>query len=110
MRFIWCVPAVFAAATVAAQPVSAPGSVLSAPGGRFVFGQVSDAARHQYLLDTQTGRLWSIKCIVEDASSADALKSPRCLYQRLDPVFFDDDGAVLPSSSATAVPRTPRKQ
>ncbi|WP_404422972.1 hypothetical protein [Nibricoccus sp. IMCC34717] len=36
------------------------GQVLAAPGGRFVFGQISGFARHQYMLDTQTGRLWRI--------------------------------------------------
>ena len=34
--------------------------VLSSVNGRFVFGQVSDFRRDQYLLDTQTGRLWQI--------------------------------------------------
>ncbi len=34
--------------------------ILSAPGGRFVLGQISDFRQDQYLLDTQTGRLWQI--------------------------------------------------
>jgi hypothetical protein len=38
-------------------------STLSAPGGRFAFGQISDFRRDQYLLDTQTGRLWQIVCV-----------------------------------------------
>jgi hypothetical protein len=38
----------------------APGSVLAATGGRFVFGQVSPFAKHQYMLDTKTGRLWQL--------------------------------------------------
>lgn len=33
---------------------------LSAPGGRFVFGQTSEFRRDQFMLDTQTGRLWQI--------------------------------------------------
>lgn len=36
------------------------GSVLASPGGRYVFGQISPARRDQYMLDTQTGRLWQI--------------------------------------------------
>ena len=34
--------------------------ILSSPGGRFVFGQISDFRRDQFMLDTQTGRLWAI--------------------------------------------------
>jgi len=32
--------------------------MLSSPNGRFVFGQISDSSKDQYMLDTQTGRLW----------------------------------------------------
>jgi hypothetical protein len=35
--------------------------ILSAPGGRFVFGQVSHGGNDQYLLDTVTGRLWNVR-------------------------------------------------
>ena len=34
--------------------------VLSSSGGRFVFGQISDSAKDQFMLDTYTGRLWKI--------------------------------------------------
>ena len=33
---------------------------LACPGGRFVFGQVSDSGKDQFMLDTRTGRLWRI--------------------------------------------------
>ena len=33
---------------------------LSAAGGRFVFGQISDSDKDKFMLDTQTGRLWQI--------------------------------------------------
>jgi hypothetical protein len=36
------------------------GKVLSAAGGRFVFGQISDSSKDQFMLDTLTGRLWRI--------------------------------------------------
>lgn len=36
------------------------GGVLSSANGRYVFGQVRHARRDQYMLDTQTGRLWQI--------------------------------------------------
>src|SRR4030043_1113659 len=36
------------------------GKVLSAAGGRFFFGQISDSGKDQFMLDTLTGRLWRI--------------------------------------------------
>jgi hypothetical protein len=41
----------------AADVAKAP---LAAPGGRFVLGQISDARADEYLLDTQTGKVWRI--------------------------------------------------
>ena len=35
-----------------------PNRVLSSPNGRYVFGQISDSEKDQYMLDTWTGRLW----------------------------------------------------
>ena len=35
-------------------------NVLSSEGGRYVFGQISDMARDQFMLDTKTGRLWQV--------------------------------------------------
>jgi hypothetical protein len=40
--------------------VSNKGNVLSSTTGRFVFGQISEFARHQFMLDTQTGELWQL--------------------------------------------------
>jgi len=37
-----------------------PAAVLSASGGRFVFGQASQHRADQFLLDTQTGRMWRL--------------------------------------------------
>lgn len=34
--------------------------ILSSINGRFVFGQISDSVKDQYMLDTVTGRLWRI--------------------------------------------------
>jgi hypothetical protein len=42
-----------------AQAISQP-AVLSSSGGRYVFGQISSVRADQYMLDTQTGRLWQI--------------------------------------------------
>ena len=44
---------------------------LSSQGGRFVFGQISDYRADQYMLDTQTGRLWQV---VQDADSTNRLR------------------------------------
>ena len=33
---------------------------LSSAGGRFVFGQISDSSKDQFMLDTFSGRLWRI--------------------------------------------------
>ncbi|RLC27516.1 MAG: hypothetical protein DRH37_10660 [Deltaproteobacteria bacterium] len=35
-------------------------TILSAPNGRFVFGQVSDSSSDLFMLDTRTGRLWRL--------------------------------------------------
>ena len=37
------------------------GTVLAAPSGRFVFGQMGGSGEDQYMLDTQTGRLWKLE-------------------------------------------------
>jgi hypothetical protein len=42
------------------------GKVLSQPNGRFAFGQISDARRDQFMLDTATGRLWQVVCAKVD--------------------------------------------
>jgi len=49
-------------ATALAQtstPAPAP-TILKSENGRFVFGQVSPIHADQFLLDTQTGRLWQM--------------------------------------------------
>jgi hypothetical protein len=43
-----------------APSIPPTGKVLGCAGGRYVFGQVSDSSKDQYMLDTQTGRLWRI--------------------------------------------------
>jgi len=45
--------------TAAPQAVE-KGKVLSSAGGRFVFGQISDSSKDQFMLDTDTGRLWRV--------------------------------------------------
>ncbi len=58
------------AAPLAAQPFGLlPGQpqktatrpALAVPQGRFVFGQISESSKDQFMLDTHTGRLWRIR-------------------------------------------------
>ena len=44
-------------------------TALSSPSGRFVFGQVGPMRADQYMLDTETGRLWQIVVNSEGAKS-----------------------------------------
>ena len=56
------------ATTVCAQPLGlgspqlrpSQSKILSSENGRFVFGQVSNSSKDQFMLDTVTGRLWRI--------------------------------------------------
>jgi hypothetical protein len=57
------------AVPTSAQPLGLMGSqpqrqshekTLSAPTGRFVFGQISESGKDKFMLDTHTGRLWRI--------------------------------------------------
>jgi hypothetical protein len=49
-------------AVIAADPikVTPPQQKTLAGSGRYVFGQISEFRADQYMLDTQTGRLWRI--------------------------------------------------
>ncbi len=42
------------------QPQKPKQELLSSANGRFVFGQISDSSKDQFMLDTFTGRLWRI--------------------------------------------------
>lgn len=53
------------------QEINQQSNVLSAAGGRYVFGQISPYSRDQYMLDTQTGRLWQIVCAVRSNDNKD---------------------------------------
>jgi hypothetical protein len=79
-----------------AQTASAGRPALSAAGGRFVFGQVSDYQRDKYLLDTQTGRMWNIVCIGPE-------KDGQC-PRGLEPVIFVDIKGE-PTFAPPALPR-----
>lgn len=63
-----------------AQTANSSGAVLSSSTGRFVFGQISDYKSDQFMLDTQTGRVWQIVCILPD-KDAPSLCGKRALSQ-----------------------------
>jgi len=64
----WSLFVLFGSTNALAQTLGAPSQrtekpkqeVLSSENGRFVFGQISDASKDQFMLDTVTGRLWRI--------------------------------------------------
>jgi hypothetical protein len=62
------------------------GKVLSSASGRYVFGQISEYRKDQYLLDTQTGRLWRIVQVSfkkDDGTDG--------TYEKLDSMPFDQN-------------------
>ena len=62
-----CALLLFWASQVEAEPLGlgnqlqrSQEGVLSSQNGRFVFGQISASSKDQFMLDTQTGRIWRI--------------------------------------------------
>lgn len=103
MRRALCVVAAAAAFNpflASAEDGAFPHGVLAAHGGRYVFGQVSPYAKHQYLLDTQTGRMWQLVC----ARQSDDGKS--CAFNALDPLPFlqqEPKLAYTPAEAGAAI-------
>ena len=88
--------AIAATASYANEPVKVSPQqqkVLSSPNGRYVFGQISDFRSDQYMLDTQTGRLWQI--VLRKAKNPDGSDAPGEGFQVLDAVPYTDlDGKL----------------
>lgn len=75
-----------------APAIAADGyNLLAAPGGRYVYGWAGGTAKTAALLDTQTGRMWEIVCIVADST---ALK-PDCIRTEFRPFFFKKENGDL---------------
>ena len=87
--------AMLAAGSAHAQAAEASGTALSAPGGRYVFGQISSARRDQFMLDTQTGQLWQVVCL----SHADG--QPACTSITLQSVQYQQTGDFAPNMTPT---------
>jgi hypothetical protein len=45
---------------MSSQPQKSQKEILSSPNGRYVFGQISESTKDQFMLDTASGRLWRI--------------------------------------------------
>lgn len=67
--------------------------VLASSNGRFVFGQISEFRRDQYMLDTQTGRVWQI--VMRKSKNPDGSEAPGDGYAILDPVPYADINGKL---------------
>ena len=63
---------IFALIAVSASAQMSQPAVLSATGGRYIFGQISSMRADQFMLDTQTGRLWQL---VVDTNGAALLQA-----------------------------------
>lgn len=62
--------------------------VISSENGRFVFGQISDFRSDQYMLDTKTGRLWTI--VLKKSKNLDGSDAPGDGFRVLDPILYND--------------------
>lgn len=84
--------------TAEAEPVEVKlpqQKMLSSPGGRFVFGQISEFRRDQFMLDTQTGRLW-VKTVRTPPKNEDGTQPAGDGIEFLSPVPYEDgDGNLL---------------
>ena len=64
----WSLIVLFYSANLFAQNLGTPSQgtekskqeILFSENGRYVFGQISDSSKDQFMLDTVTGRLWRI--------------------------------------------------
>jgi hypothetical protein len=74
--------------------------VLSSANGRFVFGQISDSSKDQFMLDTLTGRLWRI---AESGAIGIFLRSVS---------YRNEDGkcSALPESISESGPKESKKE
>ena len=67
----------------------APGAQrISTDGGRFVFGQVSEMRKDQFMLDTKTGKMWRI--VYAPYKNAKGEDIPGETYPILEPVLYED--------------------
>lgn len=109
MKSISCVAGLLAALTslsVIAQTPAVHPTTLSSAAGRYVFGQINGMARDQYMLDTQTGRLWQLVCAKRD--EADSSKCDVLVLQAVSYSSAPGLSDLPPAPQTVAV--TPRKR
>lgn len=81
---------IFISTTVlAAEPVKVKppaNKSLSSENGRYVYGQISEMRRDQYMLDTKTGKLWNLMSTFtgEGANREEATYLVPVLYKQHD--------------------------
>lgn len=103
LRYILCAILFAFTCSAYAEPVEVippQNKVLGSSNGRFVFGQISSMRRDQYMLDTQTGRLWQIVQSKEDAIS----------LQIVPYTHVDGSASVVPEDIQNAVVQILMKQ
>lgn len=85
-----------AAILIAGPSVAQKKDVLSQPGGRYVFGQISEARRDQFMLDTATGRVWQVTCMHTDEKQSGIDKCAWTAFAPVPYVHGDNKYDVLP--------------
>ncbi len=77
----------------AAKVTQSQQKVISSENGRFVFGQISDFRSDQYMLDTKTGRLWTI--VLKKSKNPDGTDAAGEGFRVLDPIPYNDINGSL---------------
>ena len=87
VALVLSVSVAYGASSKTAIPIPSP--TIGNAVGRFVLVQLSTARRDQYMVDTQTGRLWSIEEIKDQSQFKDRV------YTILSPVhYLSTDGKL----------------
>lgn len=115
MRKMIATLAMLAAAMPAAAQLGKGPGVLSTPGGRYVFGQISEGRIDQYLLDTQTGRLWTFITYCTDTTKKETCKPPvlrpvEFETQELTDDYYTPSTVPPPSASGSKQPPEPKRK
>lgn len=62
--------------------------LLAGPTGRYIFGQISESSRDQYMFDSQTGRLWRLA--MRKGKHPNGSETTGEGFAVLEPVPYDD--------------------
>lgn len=92
--------ALMVAGTAALADTSYPaGTAIGVAGGRYAMGQISSARHDQYMLDTQTGRLWIFVCMKKEDNIG------TCGQMALQPVPYVDLQGQSAGYTAPPIPK-----